>query len=137
METDNKKTIDSYKSIVREYNEMKEKAEGFASKISSILYDVSIVSIQGIETVDDDHIRIFGTIFWGGSDEYIHFTIPLEWFVLSKEELVPAIDRWIHEYREAKKRREEEERKKKEEVWRKQELAELARLQEKYGKEAQ
>ena len=136
METPEMITLEAYRNSIREYNKLKDKAEGFASRISSILYD-EMFSIQGIETVDDDHITIFGHLFWGGSEEYIEYTIPFEWFILSEEELVPAIDRWIHEYREAKKRKEEEERKKREEAWRQQELAELARLQEKYGKEAQ
>ena len=136
METPEMITLEAYRNSIREYNKLKDKAEGFASRISSILYD-EMFSIQGLETVDDDHIRIFGNLFWGSSEEYIEYTIPFEWFILSEEELVPAIDRWIHEYREAKKRKEEEERKKREEAWRQQELAELARLQEKYGKEAQ
>ena len=110
-------TLEAYRNSIREYNKLKDKAEEFASKISSILYD-EMFSIQGLETVDDDHIRIFGNLFWGSSEDYIEYTIPFEWFILSEEELVPAIDAWIHEYREAKKRKEEEERKKREEAWR-------------------
>jgi len=136
METPEMITLEAYRNSIKEYNKLKDKAEEFASRISKILYD-EMFSIQSIEIVDDDHIRIFGNLFWGASEEDIQYTIPLEWFILSEEELIPAIDRWIYEYREAKKQKEEEERKKKEEAWRKRELAELARLQEKYGKDAQ
>lgn len=75
-------------------------------------------------------------MLWGGSEEHAHFIIPLEWFVLTEEELVPAMDRWIHEFREAQKHKEEEERKKREEAEKKEELAELARLQAKYSDSA-
>jgi len=126
------KTLDTYRNALKQYVELEERAKKFANRISKALYKLSF-NIDYIELQDEDSVYISGTIFWGGSEEYEHYIIPLGWFILPEEELTPAIDNWIKDYKKAQKQKEEEERKKRAEAKKQEELAELKRLQTKYS----
>ena len=83
---------------------------------------------------DEHHIAIYGKVYWGDTPECEELIIPIMWFALPEEELEVEIKKWISDYWEKIRKQNEEAERKKAEDERQKELAELARLQAKYGK---
>lgn len=121
-------TIDELKNLIDNYNELTRKSENIAIRYSNA-YNFDADSI---EYDANGQIEVSGTETCCGCTDYASYEFPMEWLLLSEDEL----ERAIEEKKQQDKLAEEQHKKKLAELraqeTRKKELQMLAELKAKY-----